>query len=103
MVTLGSLGPVLWLFPFFKKIPYLNENYLRFGAFVGTCLKDRLEVSCHRTSKNRNWRFLTLSHQNGPDRPDIFSWILKDFLKGPQTKQDHLNLQADASLLVIAA
>jgi hypothetical protein len=40
--------------------------------------------------------------QNCPDRPDVFSWILKAYEQGPKTKQDNLDLHGDAYLIIVA-
>lgn len=38
-----------------------------------------------------------------PDRPDVFSWLLDDFVaKGKPSRQDQLNLVGDAALIAIA-
>ena len=40
--------------------------------------------------------------QNPPERPDVFSFILKAYEEGPKTKQDTLNLHGDAYLIIVA-
>ncbi|OQE04404.1 hypothetical protein PENVUL_c033G10168 [Penicillium vulpinum] len=78
----GLFGHLTWLFPFFKKTPVINADYLRFWKWVGERVNERI--------------------QNTPDRPDVFSWILKAYEQGPKTKQDHLNLNGDAYLIIVA-
>lgn len=40
--------------------------------------------------------------QNRPEISDVFSWILDAYEKGAKTKQDYLNLQGEAYLIVVA-
>lgn len=43
-----------------------------------------------------------MNPQKEPEQPDIFSWILSAYNKGPQTRRDRWNLHGDAQLIVIA-
>jgi len=38
-----------------------------------------------------------------PDRPDVFSWLLEEYdASTPDTKQQKLDLEGDAYLIVVA-
>ncbi|KAE8332165.1 cytochrome P450 [Aspergillus sergii] len=82
MKSIGLFSHLTWLFPFFKRIPILNSDYLKFWDWVGGRVEERIK--------------------NDPDRPDVFSWILDAFQNGPKTKQDHLDLHGDAYLIIVA-
>ncbi|RAQ58915.1 cytochrome P450 oxidoreductase [Aspergillus flavus] len=82
MKSIGLFSHLTWLFPFFKRIPILNKDYLKFWDWVGGRVEERIK--------------------NEPDRPDVFSWILDAFQNGPKTKQDHLDLHGDAYLIIVA-
>ncbi|GAB1192901.1 hypothetical protein APSETT444_002100 [Aspergillus pseudonomiae] len=82
MKSIGLFSHLTWLFPFFKRIPVLNSDYLKFWNWVGGRVEERIK--------------------NNPDCPDVFSWILDAFQKGPKTKQDHLDLHGDAYLIIVA-
>ncbi|KAB8252456.1 cytochrome P450 [Aspergillus flavus] len=82
MKSIGLFSHLTWLFPFFKRIPILNKDYLKFWDWVGGRVEERIK--------------------NDPDRPDVFSWILDAFQNGPKTKQDHLDLHGDAYLIIVA-
>ncbi|CAI7641908.1 unnamed protein product [Penicillium pancosmium] len=82
MQSVGLFSHLTWLFPFFKRTPGLNADYLRFWAWIGEQVEERIK--------------------NIPDRPDIFSWILDAFQRGPKTKQDHADLHGDAYLIIVA-
>ncbi|KAJ3540924.1 hypothetical protein NM208_g4841 [Fusarium decemcellulare] len=80
---LGTFRRLVWLFPVFKAIPGLNNNYLTFQAYL------KAQVEARRKNK--------------PPVPDVFSWILEDFdaIEKP-TKQDYHKLYGDAHLIVVA-
>ncbi|KAL2872693.1 cytochrome P450 [Aspergillus lucknowensis] len=82
MTSIGLFGHLTWLFPFFKVIPGLNAQYLRFWEFLSKQVQERMG--------------------NEPAVPDVFSWILKDYNEGPKTVQDQLNLHGDSYLIVVA-
>ncbi|KAI9036030.1 cytochrome P450 [Aspergillus affinis] len=82
MKSVGLLGHLVWLFPFFVSTPILNRENLRFWAGVDAKVKDRMD--------------------NEPESPDVFSWLLESYRNGPKTKQDTLNLRTDAFLIVVA-
>ncbi|KAL4901938.1 hypothetical protein BDW74DRAFT_169892 [Aspergillus multicolor] len=82
MTSVGLFGRMQWLFPFFKSIPGLNAQYMRFWEFLNAQVESRM--------------------QNEPAVPDVFSWILRDYCEGPKTTQDTLNLQGDSYLIVVA-
>ncbi|KAJ5817645.1 Cytochrome P450 [Penicillium robsamsonii] len=71
-----------WLFPFFKKIPLINADYLKFWKWVDARVDERI--------------------QSNPYAPDVFSWILKAYEQGPKTKQDKDDLSGDAYLVIVA-
>ncbi|KAH8432827.1 cytochrome P450 [Aspergillus melleus] len=82
MKSIGLLGHLVWLFPFFVSTPGLNRENVRFWDRVDAKVKDRMD--------------------NEPESPDVFSWLLENYRNGPKTKQDNLNLRADAFLIVVA-
>ncbi|KAH8706024.1 cytochrome P450 monooxygenase [Talaromyces proteolyticus] len=82
MKMIGIFSHLTWLFPFFKRIPLINADYLKMWNWVRNRVKERTESK--------------------PDCPDVFSWVLDDFDKGPKTKQDQLNLEGDGYLIVVA-
>ncbi|KAL2838069.1 cytochrome P450 monooxygenase [Aspergillus pseudodeflectus] len=82
MKAIGLFSHLTWLFPFFKRVPLVNADYLKFWAWVGE--------QVGRRSKNP------------PMIPDVFSWILDAYQKGPRSKQDWLDLHGDAYLIIVA-
>lgn len=108
MKSIGLFSHLTWLFPFVKRIPGLNADYLKFWTWVGERVNGRIQVrSCSRLPFVRRQRkgldMLTrLCVQNTPDRPDVFSWLLKAYEQGSKTKQDTLNLHGDAYLIIVA-
>lgn len=45
MKMIGLFSHLIWLFPFFKRIPGINADYLNFWKWVDTQVEDRIEVS----------------------------------------------------------
>ncbi|KAK3987119.1 Tryprostatin B 6-hydroxylase [Cladorrhinum sp. PSN332] len=82
MYSIAFFTHLPWLLPFLKRTPLLNNNYLQFWKWIQTQIDER--------------------RKNIPDRPDIFSWILEAYEKGPKTRRDEYNLHGDAQLIVIA-
>ncbi|KAL3478339.1 cytochrome P450 monooxygenase [Aspergillus californicus] len=82
MMSIGLFSHLTWLFPFFKRIPLINADYLKLWNWIGEQVK---------------WRVM-----NPPDRPDVFSSILKAFEEGPKTNQHDLDLHGDAYLIIVA-
>ncbi|KAL4957948.1 cytochrome P450 monooxygenase [Aspergillus filifer] len=82
MVIIGLFGHLIWLLPFFKLVPGLNVQYLKFWKFLEDQIQERAK--------------------NEPKIPDVFSWILKDYNEGPKTVQDTFNLHGDSYLIVVA-
>ncbi|OGM40935.1 putative cytochrome P450 oxidoreductase [Aspergillus bombycis] len=82
MKAIGLTSHLSWIFPFFKRIPGLNVEYLKNIQWLGEQVDMRIN--------------------NPPDRPDIFSWVLHGYEKGPKTKQDYANLTCDAELICVA-
>ncbi|OQE44781.1 hypothetical protein PENCOP_c002G03928 [Penicillium coprophilum] len=76
MKMIGIFGHITWLFPFFKRIPLINADYLKFWKWV--------------------------DERSNPDRPDVFSWLLNAYEHGPKTKQNTLDLSGDAYLIIVA-
>ncbi|KAJ5356144.1 Cytochrome P450 [Penicillium concentricum] len=79
---IGLFAHLTWLFPFFKKIPLINADYLKFWKWVDARVDERI--------------------QSNPDAPDVFSWILKAYEQGPKTNQDKIDLSGDAYLIIVA-
>ncbi|KAE8152770.1 cytochrome P450 monooxygenase [Aspergillus avenaceus] len=79
---LTVLGQVPWILPFFKRIPLLNADYLKHWNWISSRVEERMK--------------------NIPDRPDVFSWILKAFEKGPQTAKHRMDLDGDTYLVIVA-
>lgn len=44
MQSVGLFSHLTWLFPFFKRTPGLNADYLRFWKFIGEQVDDRIKV-----------------------------------------------------------
>ncbi|KAF3386264.1 hypothetical protein F1880_001608 [Penicillium rolfsii] len=82
MKGIGLFSHLTWLFPFVKRIPGLNREYLKLWTWVGERVNGRI--------------------RNNSGRPDVFSWVLKAYEQGPRSKQDTLNLHGDAYLIIIA-
>ncbi|KAJ5263364.1 cytochrome P450 [Penicillium angulare] len=82
MKMIGLFSHLMWLFPFFKIIPLINADYLKFWGW----LDDQVQ---HR-------------RQNPPYRPDVFHWLIKAFEQGSKTEQDFLNLHGDTYLISVA-
>ncbi|KAK4222043.1 Tryprostatin B 6-hydroxylase [Podospora fimiseda] len=82
MYNIAFFTHLPWLLPFLKRTPLLNNNYLQFWKWIQNQIDER--------------------RKNTPDQPDIFSWILEAYEKGPKTKRDEYNLHGDAQLIVIA-
>ncbi|KAL4861326.1 cytochrome P450 [Aspergillus spectabilis] len=81
MKMIGLFSHLTWLFPFFKRIPGVNADYLKFWKWVGGRVEGRIK--------------------NFSDCPDVFSWILKAYDQGRKSNQDTLNLHGDAYLIII--
>ncbi|KAL3442746.1 cytochrome P450 monooxygenase [Aspergillus insuetus] len=82
MKAIGLFSHLTWLFPFFKRVPLVNADYLKFWAWVGEQVDRRIK--------------------NPPKIPDVFSWLLDAYQKGPKTKQNWLDLHGDAYLIIVA-
>lgn len=108
MKSIGLFSHLTWLFPFVKRIPVLNADFLKFWTWVGERVDGRIQVSsCSRFpvvgQQRKCLDMLTRNCvQNTPDRPDVFSWLLKAYEQGPKSKQDTLNLHGDAYLIIVA-
>ncbi|BCR84059.1 cytochrome P450 [Aspergillus chevalieri] len=84
MGVIGYLKHQPWLFPLFAKTPLVNANHLAFWKWIEDRMTERIE----------SWK--------EGDRRDVFAWILDEYLKGPRTQQDTLNLHGDGYLIVVA-
>ncbi|KAE8165150.1 cytochrome P450 monooxygenase [Aspergillus tamarii] len=82
MKAIGLTSHLSWIFPFFKRIPGLNGGYLKNLQWL---------------AEQVDWRI-----KNPPHSPDIFSWVLQGYEKGPKTKQEYANLTCDAELICVA-
>ncbi|KAE8415293.1 cytochrome P450 [Aspergillus pseudocaelatus] len=82
MARVAYFSHLAWLFPFTKRVPLLNSNFLRFWKWIADQISERAKCE--------------------PERPDVFSWILDAYRQGPQSHQDTLNLHGDAHLIVVA-
>ncbi|KAH6843376.1 cytochrome P450 monooxygenase-like protein [Chaetomium sp. MPI-CAGE-AT-0009] len=82
MFNIALFTHMPWLLPFIKRTPVLNWNYYEFLGWIQKLVDERM--------------------QKEPEQPDIFSFILAAYNKGPKTKRDQLNLHGDAQLIVIA-
>jgi hypothetical protein len=103
MKSIGLFSHATWLFPFVKRIPGLNAEYLKFWSWVGERVNSRIKVSSSFCRVKEGLYMLTRHRvQNTPDRPDVFSWLLKAYEQGSKTKQDTLNLHGDAYLIIVA-
>jgi hypothetical protein len=54
MKSIGLFSHLTWLFPFFKRVPILNSEYLKFWEFVGERVAQRIKVSNIILLANRN-------------------------------------------------
>ncbi|KAJ6133260.1 hypothetical protein N7471_008475 [Penicillium samsonianum] len=82
MTNIGHLKHMPWIFPIVMNIPLLNANNQRFWKWIES-------------------QFLERSAKE-PEQRDIFSWILDEYKKGPQSPQDTLNLHGDGYLIIVA-
>ncbi|KAL3462033.1 cytochrome P450 monooxygenase [Aspergillus heterothallicus] len=82
MKMIGLFSHLTWLFPFFKRIPGINADYLKFWEWVTDRVNGRIK--------------------NFSDRPDVFSWILKAYEKSAQTARETMDLHGDAYLIIVA-
>ncbi|KAL2783866.1 benzoate 4-monooxygenase cytochrome P450 [Aspergillus keveii] len=82
MRYVGHLGPLVWLFPLFSRIPVLNWEILRFWRFVAGQIAER--------------------RKNPPSSPDVFHWILEGYGDSINTPKGMLALEAEAELVIVA-
>ncbi|KAM5376429.1 hypothetical protein ACJZ2D_005483 [Fusarium nematophilum] len=83
MAFIGAFGHLVWLFPIFKATPGLNSAHIQFQKWLAAHVEER--------------------RRNKPAVSDVFAWILEDYdaIEQP-TKQEQLNLYADANLISVA-
>ncbi|RJE20916.1 Cytochrome p450 [Aspergillus sclerotialis] len=100
MAKVGIFIHLTWLFPFFKRTPGLNKEYLKFWRFVEGSVVERIQVCI--SLKTGTMKLMREVSKNPPDRPDVFSWILDAYNKAPKTKQNWLDVIGDAYLIIVA-
>jgi hypothetical protein len=44
MKMIGLFSHLTWLFPFFKRIPVVNADYLKMWNWMGNRVRERIEV-----------------------------------------------------------
>jgi hypothetical protein len=54
MKMIGLFSHLTWLFPFFKRIPVVNTDYLKMWNWVGNRVRERIEVSYSPDCQNIN-------------------------------------------------
>ncbi|KZZ99146.1 Cytochrome P450 [Moelleriella libera RCEF 2490] len=81
-IGFARFATVPWFLPIWNLVPVLSPHYANFQAWLRTQIQERIE--------------------NEPEQPDIFSWILDAYKRGPKTQQDTLDLYGDCFLIVIA-
>lgn len=47
MKSIGLFSHLMWLFPFFKRIPVVNADYLKFWRWIDEQVKQRIQVRCN--------------------------------------------------------
>ncbi|CAH0058651.1 unnamed protein product [Clonostachys solani] len=83
MLSIVIFGHAMWFLTFLKNIPGLASAIKRLNAWANQQIEDQI--------------------RDKPDTPNVFSWMLRDYMMLPNpTPQDWMNLQADASLIVVA-
>jgi hypothetical protein len=102
MKSIGLFSHLTWLFPFFKRIPVLNADYLKFWNWVNERVEERIQASNIPSQGIIKRRSTYKRMQNSPGRPDVFSWILKDYEQHSKTNQNTLDLHGDAYLIIVA-
>ncbi|RMD44762.1 hypothetical protein DV735_g306, partial [Chaetothyriales sp. CBS 134920] len=83
MLAVGAFSHLVWIFPLFKSIPGLNNDHVKFQAWLAEQVAER------RAKQDKV--------------SDLFSWILADYeaLDKP-TMQHTYDLYGDAHLIVVA-
>lgn len=102
MLTIGILGRLTWIFPFFKLIPGLSSEHKNFWKWLGIQVDSRRVVSRSLSGIFTEFLAYKVRLQNKPDRPDVFSWLLEEYESSDRSKQLTLNLHGDAYLIVVA-
>ncbi|CAH0017908.1 unnamed protein product [Clonostachys rhizophaga] len=83
MLSVVIFGHAMWFLTFLKNIPGLASPIKKLNAWADQQIEDQI--------------------RDKPDTPNVFSWLLRDYTMLPNpTSQDRMNLQADASLIVVA-
>ncbi|KAJ5961306.1 uncharacterized protein N7479_008456 [Penicillium vulpinum] len=82
MNAIGYLLNLPWLSYLFMRIPGLNQNHLKFWKWIENEFTQRIS--------------------RGQKRPDVFNWLHKAYLDGPQTSSDTLKLHGDGYLVIVA-
>lgn len=71
-----------WISGLLRRTPIINRDLHVFQQWMSDRIDDRAK--------------------NEPQEPDIFGWVLNDYLKGPKTARDRLHLIGDGQLSVVA-
>ncbi|CAH0003225.1 unnamed protein product [Clonostachys byssicola] len=83
MLSVVIFGYAMWFLTLLKNIPGLALPMKRLNAWADQQIEDEF--------------------RDKPETPNVFSWLLKDYMTLPNpTPQDRMNLQADATLIVVA-
>ncbi|CAG9947538.1 unnamed protein product [Clonostachys rosea f. rosea IK726] len=83
MLSVVIFGHAMWFLTFLNNIPGLASPMKRLNAWADQQIEDQIS--------------------DKPDTPNVFSWLLRDYMMLPNpTPQHRMNLQADASLIVVA-
>lgn len=74
MMRIGLFSHLTWLFPFFKRTPGLNAEYLKFWRWADGRVKERIQVSQPHPTRSRSsagrsmlmgWRDIELAGSSG--------------------------------------
>ncbi|VUC32865.1 unnamed protein product [Clonostachys rosea] len=83
MLSVVILSHAIWFLTLLKNIPGLVSSVEKMCAWSNQQIEDQI--------------------RDKPDAPNVFSWLLKDYMMLPNpTTQDRMDLIADASLIVVA-
>ncbi|PGH10575.1 hypothetical protein AJ79_05397 [Helicocarpus griseus UAMH5409] len=82
MDLIGYLLHLPWLSQLLLRIPLLNRNHINFWKWIENEFEERIS--------------------RGLKQPDVFSWLHKAYLQGPQLTADTLKLHGDGYLVIVA-
>ncbi|KAH7073023.1 cytochrome P450 monooxygenase-like protein [Paraphoma chrysanthemicola] len=80
----GLFSYVPWFFMLLKDIPGLTKDYLKFLAWTGDQVMQRVKMDKEIQER------------------DVMSWLVEAYNKSPQKEGDKLLLQGDARLIIVA-